>query len=343
MKLTLEQLKEITCGAARILPEDGGFRFWRFTAHQEELYSQLRPVIGKIKNYHPTSTSSSGIRFAFRTDSTKLRLQADVKRASPRTFFSFDVWVDGAFFAAMDNFGENPYPWGAPKTPYPLGVHRWEIALPAGEKLVEVYFPWSVCPVIQEVALDAGASLTPVKRSKTYLAFGDSITQGYDILRPSNHYVTGLARYLDADVINKGVGGEIFFPALGDSPDPVEPDYITIAYGTNDMTLTDCTDIEDRCRAFCCGIRKHYPSAKLFLITPVWRTTWQSDINFDTFPNVEEKLRRAVADIPGLVVLRGFDLIPQDETILSDKQTHPTDKGFAYYYENLCKKLEAYL
>lgn len=343
MKLNLEQLKEITCGAARILEEDGGFRFWRFTEHQEELYTQLRPVIGKIKNYHPTSTSSSGIRLAFRTDSRSLKLKADVKRASPRTFFSFDVFVNGALLDCMDNFGDDPYPQGEPKKPYPLGIHEKEFDLGEGEKTVEVYFPWSVCPVMQEISLDDGASLTPVKRKKTYIAFGDSITQGYDILRPSAHHVPRLAKMLDADYFNKGIGGEIFFPPLGDSPDPVQPDYITIAYGTNDMTLTDCTDIEDRCRAFCQGVRKHYPAAKIFLTTPVWRTTWQSDANFDTYDNVEAKLRRAVADIPGLQVIWGFDFLPQEEALLSDYRTHPTDAGFACYFENLWKKIEEYL
>ena len=343
MKLNFEQIKEITCGAARILPEDGGFRFWRFTEHQEQLYTQLRPVIGKIKNYHPTSTSSSGVRLAFRTDSQSLTLKAELRRASPRTFFSFDVHIDGKLFDTLDNFGENPYPQGAPKTPYPLGIHEKRFSLPAGEKTVEVYFPWSVCTILQEISLDEGASLTPVKRKKIYIAFGDSITQGYDILRPSAHYVPRLAKALDADYINKGVGGEIFFPALGDSPDPVKPDYITIAYGTNDMTLTDCTDIEDRCRAFCQGIRKLYPEAKIFLFTPVWRSTWDADINFDTFPNVEAKLRRAVAEIPGITAIRGFDFLPQDVSYLSDGQTHPTDAGFACYFETLWNKLEAYL
>lgn len=343
MKLNLQQLKEITCGAARILPEDGGFRFWRFTEHQEELYTELRPVIGKIKNYRPTSTSSSGVRLAFKTDSRTLKLKADVKKASPRTFFSFDVHINGEYLESMDNFGNNPYPHGAPKTPYPLGIHEKEFQLGAGEKMVEVYFPWSVCPVMQEISLDDGASLTPVKRSKTYIAFGDSITQGYDILRPSAHHVPRLAKKLDADYINKGIGGEIFFPPLGDSPDPIQPDFITVAYGTNDMTLTDCTDIEDRCREFCRGLRKHYPTAKIFLTTPVWRTTWQSDINYDTYENVEAKLRRAVADIPGLQVIWGFDFLPQEEALLSDYQTHPTDAGFACYFENLWKKIEEYV
>lgn len=343
MDLNIKQVKAITCGAARLLEEEGGFRFWRFTREQERLYEKLRPVIGKIKNYYPNSTASAGVRLAFRTDSPWLKLRADVKRASPRTFFSFDVLTDGKLLGCMDNFGQDPYPWGAPKTPYPLGIHEKEFDLGPGEKTVEIYFPWSVCPVLQQLCLSDGASLVPVKRKKTYIAFGDSITQGYDILRPSAHPVSRLAARLEADCINKGVGGEIFFPPLGDSPDPVQPDYITVAYGTNDMTLTDCTDLEDRCRAFCQGIRKHYPAARIFLLTPVWRATWQSDINYDTFENVEAKLRRAVADIPGLQVIWGFDFLPQEEALLSDKQTHPTDAGFALYYENLWKKLEEYL
>ena len=107
MKLCQETIKAITCGATRILEEEGGLRFWRFTEHQEYLYTLPRPVIGKIKNYRPTSITSAGVRLAFQTDSPSLFLKADVKKGCPRTFFSFDVVVDGnprVYKALKDQF-----------------------------------------------------------------------------------------------------------------------------------------------------------------------------------------------------------------------------------------------
>jgi lysophospholipase L1-like esterase len=334
MNLSVEQIKSITCGAAQILEEGGGLRFWRFTEHQQELYSQLRPVLTKIKNYRPTSTTSSGVRLAFRTDSCHLGLKVDVFRGSPRTFFSFDVLVDGQYYDSMDNFGENIYPQGEPKTVYPLGIHEKEFTLPAGEKLVEIYFPWSVCPILQTLTLDDGATLTPVKRSKTYLAFGDSITQGYDILRPSRHHIPTAAKLLDADLTNKGIGGEYFFPPLADSPDDFQPDYITVAYGTNDLVHVDGTHFDEDVKTFFTSLRKHYPNAKIACITPIWRATFDGANNFDTIENLEKRMAAAVADVPGVKVVRGYEFVPQDTALLSDLSTHPNDEGFAYYCKN---------
>lgn len=343
MRLSFEQIKSIACGAAQILEEDGGLRFWRFTEHQQYLYSQLRPVLTKIKDYHPNSTTSSGVRLSFKTDSRSLGLRAGVFRGSPRTFFSFDVVVNGEYLDSLDNFGDHPFPQGEPKTPYPLGIHEKTFTLPEGEKTVEVYFPWSVCPILQAVTLDDGAVLIPVKRPKTYIAFGDSITQGYDILRPWQHHIPYLARMLDAELINKGIGGEIFFPPLADSPDPMEPDYITVAYGTNDMVHVDGSRFDEDVTAFFASLRKHYPKAKIFAITPIWRPNFNRPEEFDTIENMEKRIAAAVADIPGVIFIRGYDFIPQDTKLLSDLVAHPNDEGFACYREKFYGTIKDYL
>ena len=339
MQLTYEQIKAVTNGAVRIVEEDGGLRLWRFTEHQEYLYSQPRPVLTKVKNYRPTSTTSAGVRMAFRTNSERLYLRIEVRRGSPRTFFSVDLAIDGKVQDYLDNFGDKPYPQGAPKTPYPLGIYEKTFALGKGEKLVELYFPWSVCTFVQELSLDDGATLTPVKRSKKWLVFGDSITQGYDILRPSRHHIPATANLLDADLTNKGVGGEYFFPPLADSPDDFQPDYITVAYGTNDLVHVDGTHFDEDVKTFFTSLRKHYPNAKIACITPIWRATFDGANNFDTIENLEKRMAAAVADVPGVKVVRGYEFVPQDTALLSDLSTHPNDEGFAHYYENFSKEI----
>lgn len=334
MKLTYEQIKAITCGAVRILEEEGGLRFWRFTEHQEYLYTLPRPVIGKVKNYRPTSITSAGVRMAFRTDSSTLFLSVDVKKGCPRTFFSFDVVVDGKLIGSMDNFGNHPFPQGEPKTPYPLGLHEKTFDLGTGEKMVEVFFPWSVCPIVQEVSPADGSFVEPVKRPKKWLVFGDSITQGYDILRPSQHHIPKTAEKLNAEVFNKGIGGEIFFPPLADSPDDFQPDYITVAYGTNDLVHVDGSRFNEDCHTFFANLRKHYPNAKIACVTPIWRASFDGAENFDTIENLEKRMAAAVSTVPGVALVRGYDFIPQDTALLSDFTTHPNDAGFAYYSEN---------
>ena len=340
MKLSFDEIKSITCGAARVVEEEGGLRFWGFTEHQEYLYSQLRPVLTKVKNYRPTSTTSAGVKLYFTTDSDTLYLKVDVKRGSPRTFFSFDVLVDGEYLTSMDNFGDHPFPQGEPKTPYPLGIHEKTFHLGKGEKTVEVFFPWSVCPILLEVDLADGSFVKPVKRPQKWLVFGDSITQGYDILRPSQHHIPKTAEKLNAEVFNKAIGGEFFFPPLSDSPDAFQPDYITVAYGTNDLVHVDGSRFNEDVELFFSNLRRHYPNAKIACITPIWRATFDGANNFDTIENLEKRMAAAVANIPGVKVVCGYDFVPHDTALLSDLSTHPNDAGFAYYYENFCKEIE---
>ena len=323
-----------------MVEEEGGLRFWRFTEHQEYLYTLPRPVLTKVKNYRPTSTTSAGVKLHFKTDSDTLYLKADVKRGCPRTFFAFDVAVDGKYIGAMENFGDDPPPAGEPKTPYPLGIYEKSFDLGKGEKTVEVFFPWSTCPILLEVGLADGSYIQPVKRPKIWLVFGDSITQGYDILHPCRHHIPRTAEKLNAQVYNKAIGGEFFFPPLADSPDDFQPDYITVAYGTNDLVHVDGSRFNEDVESFFASLRKHYPQAQIACITPIWRTTFNGPDNFDTIENLEKRMAAAVAKVPGVKLIRGYDFIPQDTSLLSDLSTHPNDAGFAYYYENFSKEIE---
>ena len=73
MKLSYEQLKEITWGAVRLEQTPEGIRFWRFTKQQQEAYRPDRPETGM--NYYSRALACSGMRFVFGTDSCKMKLK----------------------------------------------------------------------------------------------------------------------------------------------------------------------------------------------------------------------------------------------------------------------------
>ena len=108
------------------------------------------------------------------------------------------------------------------------------------------------------------------------LAFGDSITHGYDTLHPSGRYAAKLAERLEAEEFNKGIGGEKFFSELASLKEPFVPDYITIEYGSNDWNRIDEETFKYNSRAFYENIVRNYPNSKIFTITPLWR----KDMNF---------------------------------------------------------------
>ena len=45
-----------------------------------------------------------------------------------------------------------------------------------------------------------------------------------------------LADALGAEEVNKAIGGECFFPELAATKEDFQPEYITVAYGTNDWS-----------------------------------------------------------------------------------------------------------
>ena len=337
MRLTFDQIKDITCGAVRILEEEKGIRFWRFTKEQEVMYYDTRVLTGM--NYRDRSTASAGMKFAFRTNSTKLGLTVEATMATSRLYYDFEVLVNGVSVGSLNNHEDKLYPLGRPKYCYSLGENSKEFSLGSGEKLVEVYFPWSVCPFVKAVELDDGATLTPVKRPKTLLVYGDSITQGYDSTKLSCHYTAQIAKMLDADIVSKAIGGEIFHPPLAKLRDDLNPDYITVAYGTNDFSKTDSATFFDDCKAFFAALRENYPNAKIFALTPVWRADLDEKRRFGDFASVDEKITKAVADIADVTVIHGYEFIPHDPAMFGDVYLHPNDDGFAHYAKNVCAEI----
>ena len=103
------------------------------------------------------------------------------------------------------------------------------------------------------------------------LLFGDSITQGYDSADPARSYASRLTDALCAEGINKGIGGERFYPALATLRDDFLPDYITVAYGTNDWSSSAPEVFQTDCRAFYENLRALYPDVKIFAMRPLWR------------------------------------------------------------------------
>ena len=244
MNLNLSQIKEITLGAIRIEENESGFNFYRFTKEQEELYKN------RSAEFYMKSFATSGVRMHFHTNSETLFLRTDVIPGSSRSYFAFDVLVNGEKIDTLANFSDLELPSHYAYISYPIGEFSKEFQLGEGEKDVCIYFPWSAKATVKEITLDDNSFIKPIKPSKKILCFGDSITQGYDSLSPSKKYISRVANMLDAEEFNKAIGGEVFFPELAATKEDFEPDYITVAYGTNDWARGTREDFEKNCKEF---------------------------------------------------------------------------------------------
>lgn len=330
MKLSFEQIKDITEGAVRIENDSDVVSFYRFTTEQEEFYK------ARNKDSYIKSLASAGVKLLFKTDSTTLEFSALIKPASSRKFFSYDVYVDGKMIGSLNNFKGIEIPPAYSTFPFATnGEVSGKFALGEGIKTVCVYFPWSYSTSITEISIDNGAFVEPVKHPKKMIAFGDSITQGYDSLYTSNAYITKLAVALNAELINKAIGGEFYASGLSVLKDDASPDYITVAYGTNDWNAKDAESFKTNCYDFLHNLSNMYPDAKIIAIAPIWRRNYTEARAFGAFDDVEKIIREAANGLDNVYVIRGFDFVPKDEAYFADLSLHPNDKGFTCYSANL--------
>ena len=341
MKLNVEQIKEITIGAVRFEETEKGLAFHRFTKEQSDWYARVNP------NFYIKSLSPAGVKLSFKTDSETLSLKLQVEGSVSRWYFSVDVFKDGEVIGYIDNIGEQALPKkfafldqeGAGFSQKP-GIYSKEFSLGQGEKTLCIHFPWSTQIFLSEMTLSDGAQVEPVKPAKKALVFGDSITHGYDALRPSNRYPARLCEALGAEEVNKAIGGERFKPELAALKDDVTPDFITVAYGTNDWSGSEREVFKEDCKAFYKNLRENYPGVKIFAITPIWRKDKDAETACGPFETAEKFIREATENLENVMVIDGMELVPHNENLYGDLRLHPNDEGFAHYAKNLYEKIK---
>lgn len=330
MQFDIHAIRRFTHGAARVEQTEDGCRFHRFHEAEEALY-QNDPVL----------QAPAGVRLLFRTNSRRLILGGFTERASPvRSFYGIDILVDGVLRCSIGNYdaaiADTVYAEGE----FPFGPFRQELALGPGEKLVEICLPYSVGCVLQELSLDDGATAEAVTVHRTLLAYGDSITHGFDALHPSARYVARVCRALGADEYNKGIGGAIYDPRLAALRQPWVPDIITIAYGTNDFRTVSPSQFRENCRLFLTHIAAHYPTSRIYVISPLCRLDCTENENFGKFSTVGEIIAQETAQFPHAVFIDGLPCIPGEAKYFGDGCLHPNDAGFAWYGEALYQKIK---
>ena len=217
---------------------------------------------------------------------------------------------------------------------------RYVRALPAGEKTVRIYFPNLSATGIRDVELTDATLFRPTEKKIRYVAYGDSITQGYTTLSPSLSYVNLLGESFDSDVYNLGIGGEIFEPLMLDENYPVKADIVTVAYGTNDWRHVAAEEDATRRKGFFDGLIKIHKGAKIFVILPIWRGDPVNEMDgYGTLEDYRELLRREIKEYPEITVVEGENLVPRHPDYFMPDLLHPNALGFTQYARNLKKSV----
>lgn len=325
MKLTCEQIRSITFGAARVEQVGQSVGLFRFTKEQEELYREK-----SWPSFHKRTFATAGISLEFDTDSENLMLSVEMSIACDFRWFVHSVFVNDQRIGQISGF----IPEG--ETAEETGT----FALGKGMKRVRIVFPWNEASKIKCLELDDGAQLLPASKKRTMLIFGDSITQGYTTWLPENSYANCIARYLDANAINKGIGGAPYWPELAKTSDGFQPDLILVAYGANDWNCYTEEEFAEKAEEFSINLRKQYPGTKIVVLTPIWsKTREEKQKERWPFENLVQRLQDLQGKVENLAVIPGTALVPQDTACFAEDRVHPNDIGFAHYAKNLRKEL----
>ena len=337
MKFTVDNIKEFVLGAESVEKEGKYIKLDRFTQEQR--------IALKTEEFIKKSYSAAGIRICFVTDAVRLNLEVTSEViGSTRKYFASDILVNGEYYDSLNNFEDKSVEGNYTISAFPLGEQKKSFELAAGEKEITIVCPWSVCSLIKELSIEGESFVKAIASKKKYISFGDSITHGYDCLHPINRYAHRMADLFGAEEYCKAIGGEFFNPDMAAAFESVKPDYITVAYGTNDWSKKTREYFTENCKKFFDTLAEKYPDAKIFAITPIWR----ADINeegkgFSEFSFVDSYIKEVTAPYKNIVCVTGIDFLPHDTSLFADFYLHPSDKGNDYYFESLKKAIKPYI
>lgn len=324
MLLTHEQIQSITRGAIAFEPEGEALHLHRCTATQRQTYREAG------EGYYNRACCTAGVRFDFRTDSTSFAMAFRYGPRSSRNYLSVDCYVDGVL---IDAFLDSSYVDDA--------GNECRFTLPAGDKRVTIYLPYTVELIPTRVELDDGAAITPVVPAKRILMIGDSITHGYDAKYTSQSYSTTVARYFDWDVINHGIAAYVHDANTLEDMSGWKPDIITSAYGTNDWgRYKSPEEYDEPARAFFARMREIWPDTPILGILPIWRADCAKPRATGTFDEMRERLAKIELSFPRVRVLDGMTAVPHNRNFYGDLRVHPNDMGFTHYAMAVIRELE---
>ena len=323
MKLTAEQILSAAQGAVRTEDTENGLRLCRLTEEEQAVYV---PTIRDSR-----ARASADIKLEFDTDARSLTLTVQAEPGTSRKYFAFEICKDGERIGFLRNFDDAVENTVYVSQKYELGEYSGTYPLGEGVKRIRILFPHTVIPHLRQFSLEDASVFTPVIREKKILMYGDSITHGCDALYPSQMYTARLGDMFGAHILNKGVGGERFNPALISCPCDFKPDFITSAYGTNDWAGESRETLIEKCRLYHAILAEKYPDTPIFVISPIWRYDTERERPFGPFEAVADFIRGTIAPYGNMHFVYGMDLVPHDRSFFGDAALHPNAAGFAHY------------
>jgi lysophospholipase L1-like esterase len=201
------------------------------------------------------------------------------------------------------------------------------------DRPVVVYLPEGMRPRVFALRV-AGGELAPAPRGPRWLAYGDSIAEGWIASGPSGAWPAVAARRTGLDVVNLGYAGS----ARGELPSAqqiaaLDADVISVSHGTNCWSRIpfSAAMFREQTRAFLALVRGGHRDTPIVVTSPILRPDAEETPNalgatlVDLREAMEELTRELIAAGDAhLTLVEGGGLIGPDD--LPDG-IHPGDHG----------------
>ena len=176
------------------------------------------------------------------------------------------------------------------------------------------------------------------KRSPIYVAYGDSITQGFWASDPTRSFAYRLAKAKGWQLVNMGFGGRCVSASDVFAVARLKPDVVTVLIGVNDCL--DCTSLDDFAEEYSLllyNIRFFRHGVPITVITPLSVPgKWEGTAELERYREVVRRAVQVTKD-EAIHLVEGPALIPSDDQYFHDG-LHPNDAGFELMAERLAAR-----
>ena len=319
MKLTFDQIRQITTGAVHIAPKEDGIHFYKCTDRQIAAWNE------KNKDLGARAAGTTGVRLDFHTNSQTLSFSVACGK-------KFELYINGLLREQFLTAEQKQFDI---RLSDPLGN-------PLSEYRVTLIFPsHDDGGVLEWIALDDDSTVAPHIYDMKMLFIGDSITQGWASKYDSLSYAWRVTRHFNADSVIQGIGGAYFHEDCFDHID-FDPDVVLVAYGTNDFGYYKTYDeLRAHASAHLALIAQEYVGKQVFVLSPIWRDK-RDGKRMGTFEDCRA-IVAGEAERLGLIHIDGLALVPPIPEFFGDAYLHPNDEGFTHYVEHLFEEIQKYI
>jgi lysophospholipase L1-like esterase len=208
-----------------------------------------------------------------------------------------------------------------------LGEGRVRLTLGSGDGRAIVYLPEGMKPTVRTVD-GVGGSIEPAPPQPRWIAYGDSVAEGWVASAPALAWPAVAGREQELDVVNMGYAGaargEI---ASAEQIAALEADVISVSHGTNCWTRTphSVDMMRAAVAAFLDVVRQGHPETPIVVVSPVVRPDAETTPNRlgATLVDLRTAMEEAARE-------RDVVLVPGGELFRPDRLAdgiHPDDEG----------------